>query len=429
MHTSDVATPGNSATERDRQAKLRAAAELMRGWVKTQRTSDNGSVAAVRERIAPTVAVSPPPVHVPRAPVAEPPPIAELPPVVVLSPAAETAIDTLPPVEPAAVREVRRRTGPLIPPELVTWIGRAAAAAAVAAVLVGVSWTARRSWPALKPTPNVGTAVLESDPPGATVLIDGESAGTTPLTKELPAGSHRVEFRRRNVTRLIPVEIVKGKTTSTKIEWNVRRVGRLTVQSTPEGAQILINGKAAGTAPATIEDLPVGTYTITLKAETGTTQRTVTIAEGATAELSESIFSGWLHVSSPIPLQITDGRRVIRLDDRNQALVQPGERKFRFENKAFGFVDTHVVDVKPGETTSVVITPPQSTITVTATYPSEVLVDGERAGDTPLENFPVDLGTRDITVSSLIGGVRRKTVTVTVDPVRMEVDFARQEQP
>ena len=50
--------------------------------------------------------------------------------------------------------------------------------------------------------------------------------------------------------------------------------------------------------------------------------------------------SGWLHVSSPIELEIVDGTDAVQLDDRSQALLPPGARDLRFVNRALGFAET-----------------------------------------------------------------------------------------
>jgi PEGA domain-containing protein len=65
-----------------------------------------------------------------------------------------------------------------------------------------------------------------------------------------------------------------------------------------------------------------------------------------------------------------------------------------------------------------------SALTVTATQPAEVFIDGERVGETPLTSRPINLGTRDVVVKSASGGERKFTITVTVDPVRIDVDFS-----
>jgi hypothetical protein len=80
--------------------------------------------------------------------------------------------------------------------------------------------------------------------------------------------------------------------------------------------------------------------------------------------------------------------------------------------------------VKPGEITPISIIPSMSALTVTATQPAEVFVDGERVGETPLTNRPVNVGTREVVVKSASGGERRFTKTVTVEPVRIDVDFS-----
>ena len=64
-------------------------------------------------------------------------------------------------------------------------------------------------------------------------------------------------------------------------------------------------------------------------------------------------------------------------------------------------------------------------LTVTSTMPATVLIDGARAGDTPLTDHPLALGTRDILVRSASGAERKDTKRVTVAPLLIEVDFSR----
>lgn len=46
----------------------------------------------------------------------------------------------------------------------------------------------------LQPLPRVGQIEVRSTPPGVAVRIDGEPAGQTPLSRELPAGEHTIEL-------------------------------------------------------------------------------------------------------------------------------------------------------------------------------------------------------------------------------------------
>jgi archaellum component FlaG (FlaF/FlaG flagellin family) len=216
-----------------------------------------------------------------------------------------------------------------------------------------------------------------------------------------------------------PAQATERKATARKA------TGGLSVNSTPTGAQVLVNGKARGVTPLTLADLPAGRYTIDLKSSAGTVQRTVTVAADKTAEVDEMIFSGWLAVYSPFDLVITDGARVLRLDDRNQIMLPPGRHELRLVNRTFGYEAVRQVELKPGELVTLSVTPPPSTMTVTATEAAEVWLDGARVGETPLNAVAVELGTHEIVVKRAAGGERRFTVAVTVTPLILNVDFSR----
>jgi hypothetical protein len=66
-----------------------------------------------------------------------------------------------------------------------------------------------------------------------------------------------------------------------------------------------------------------------------------------------------------------------------------------------------------------------STLTVTATEPAEVWLDGARIGDTPLDPRPVKLGTHEVVLKRAEGGERRVTITVTVNPFALHVDLSK----
>ena len=201
--------------------------------------------------------------------------------------------------------------------------------------------------------------------------------------------------------------------------------GGLHVTSTPSGAQVLVDGKARGATPLTLTDVIAGRHTVELKSDAGTVERTVSVAADKTAEITESIFSGWLAVYSPFDLVITEGGRPLRLDDRHQMLLAPGPHELRLANQALGYEAVRQVALKPGEMTSLSVTPPPSKMTVTATETAEVWLDGARVGDAPVYGWPVELGSHEIVVKRAVGGDRRFTVTMTVKPFTLNVDFSK----
>lgn len=302
---------------------------------------------------------------------------------------------------------------------------RGATAAAVIVVLGTAGWAAKSYWTNRAAAPKTGTARFESVPPGAAVFVDGKPVGNAPLAQELDPGTHTVEFRRRDETRKLTVDVTAGGSTLSRIDWSVKATGRLQVESDPPGAAVIIDGRNRGVTPLTLDDLTVGSHTVVLQGAKGSVRRSVTVTADGTAQLAEAIYSGWLHVSSPIDLQISTGGRGLRLDERNQALLPPGSHELRFENRAFGFTAVRQVVVEPGKTASVSIVPAPSPLTVNTTAPAEVFVDGEKVGDAPLANHPLRLGTHEVMVKAASGAERRFSVTATVAPVQLDVDFSQ----
>jgi hypothetical protein len=308
---------------------------------------------------------------------------------------------------------------------LVGWWKPLAVAAALLTVLTGVGWAARSYWLHRAIGLKTGTVVLESLPAGSDVSIDGVVVGKTPTSRELPPGRHMVEFRHRNAARTLSVDVTAGRSSLSRLDWNAKRTGRLQVQSYPPGANVNIDGRDRGVAPLTVDDLSAGAHVVVLKSDSGSVRRTVAITADQTAELSEGIYAGWLHVSSPIELAISEGGHGLQIDDRSQIMLTPGSHELRLENRGLGFQEVRRIDIKPGEVAAVSVVPDPSTLTVTATLPATVTIDGERVGDTPVTDHRVNLGTRDITVSAVSGAERRFTITVTTTPARLDVDFSR----
>jgi hypothetical protein len=202
-----------------------------------------------------------------------------------------------------------------------------------------------------------------------------------------------------------------------------RAAGSVRVTTTPAGARVTVDGKPHGVTPVTVGDLSPGNHEVALESSAGTVRRTVTIAANQTAQLEESIFSGWLAVYAPFEIVISDANRVLRPDERGQILLPPGLHDLRVSNRTLGYEATWNVEIKPGATTNLRVTPEPSKLTVTSPEPAEVWVDGTKVGDTPLNAAPVPLGTHDVLVKRAGGAERRYTITVGVKPFALNADF------
>jgi hypothetical protein len=343
-------------------ADLIAAARAAAAWAHARRSTWTNTPLALLD-MPPARRVPQPPDPIPSLPISAPPPPSVQP------VATQKAAPTGPSFATRAAEQVRD----LAPPVL-KWLPRVAAVAALSAGVVyggRYAWQAvddYRSRPAAKPTRPAATA------PG--------SAATSR-----------------------------------------RGTGALSVISTPSGAQVMVDGKPRGITPLTLSDLSVGKHTVELESDSGKVQRTITIAADKTTEMDESIFSGWLTVYSPFELTITEGGRALSLDDRHQLMLGPGKHQLRLINRALAFDEVREVELKSGEQATLSVTPAPSTMTVTANEPGEVFLDGVKVGETGLNGLPVALGSHEIVVKRAAVGERRFTVTVTVKPFVLHVDF------
>jgi len=295
---------------------------------------------------------------------------------------------------------------------------------ALLAIVVALVAAGRNYWPTVRTTLTTGVAVFESVPPGSSVLVDGQELGTTPLETRLSTGRHTVEFRDGDASRTVEIVVSRRVPLVETVDWAAAPTGILQVSSDPAGAQVLVDGEPRGTTPLTLDGLAVGRHDVALESPAGSVRRQITIAANETTRMDELIFSSWLTVYSPFEVEISEGNRVISLDERDQVMLPPGSHELRFQNRTLGYNEVRRVELEPARTTTVSLVPPQTTISITATEPADVWIDGQRVGSTPLSNASIPLGTREVVLRTASGDERRRFVTATVQPVQINVDFS-----
>ena len=144
-----------------------------------------------------------------------------------------------------------------------------------------------------------GSAQFETTPKSATVEIDGQPVGATPILARLPVGKHTYSLHLSNFAVVNgEVEIRSGVTE--KIEHSFEALpGQLLITDAPPGAHVFVNDKDYGEVGQAIE-LPPGTYAIEIRADGFESMRdAATIMPGVesrrSAPLSEKLglFSGF----------------------------------------------------------------------------------------------------------------------------------------
>ncbi|MBP5531970.1 MAG: PEGA domain-containing protein [Lentisphaeria bacterium] len=109
---------------------------------------------------------------------------------------------------------------------------------------------------------NTGTLLLESVPEGAKILIDGVEAGATPARVERAEGRYRIRFESPGcVPAECSVTLGRGKVETVRRQLAMKPA-RLTVESLPEGAEVLLDGEKRGITPCSIENLTAGRHLV-----------------------------------------------------------------------------------------------------------------------------------------------------------------------
>jgi PEGA domain len=216
----------------------------------------------------------------------------------------------------------------------------------------------------LAEAPVTGQLAVQSDPPGAKVLVDGTERGIAPLTiPDLTPGDHKVELQ-------------SGDGASAK--------HTVTVQ-------------AGGTASLVV---PIG----------GTT--------------TAGPVSGWVSVRAPFTMEIREGGRLLGTTDADRLMIAAGRHELDLLNDSLGYRATRAVVVAPGKVASIALDLPMGLINLNAAPWAEVWIDGRRVGETPIGNLSVSIGPHEIVFKHPQFGEKRQAVSVTVGaPVRLSVDM------
>jgi hypothetical protein len=150
---------------------------------------------------------------------------------------------------------------------------------------------------------------IESDPPGARILLDGAYQCDTPCELRVAAGAHEVSGAFAQGTpqrKRITAEF--GKPQSLHFAQKQRN-GRLTVRTVPEGAQVFLDGTPVGSSPIELE-APVGNHHVSVRASGFRPKNeTVEVLEGQGVEVAATLTP--LHGQRPEAADIQAPPRIL----------------------------------------------------------------------------------------------------------------------
>src|SRR5205085_8834503 len=195
--------------------------------------------------------------------------------------------------------------------------------------------------------------LVQSDPPGARVTVDGVEHGIAPISvADLSPGDHEVVLQAGG-------------------GGHVRQ--RVVIQA---------GGTSSVLAPVVAAQGPV---------------------------------SGWLAVKAPVAMEIREGGRLIGTTDSDRLMMSAGRHQVELVNDTLGYRATKVIQVPPGKVAPLAIELPQGTINLNASPWAEVWIDGRRVGETPIGNLAIAIGPHEILFRHPQFGERKQAVSVTMN--------------
>ena len=127
-----------------------------------------------------------------------------------------------------------------------------------------------------------GALLVRTTPAGAVLFLDGEKRGVTPITlPDIPVGGHALRFSSPGYQELTTQAVVTERTI-TEVSIPLTSVnGSLSINTTPPGAEIYIDGNRAGVSPVLLSDLVHGGHILEArKAGFNTTGQEVRVIGG-----------------------------------------------------------------------------------------------------------------------------------------------------
>jgi PEGA domain len=205
-------------------------------------------------------------------------------------------------------------------------------------------------------------------------------------------------------------------------------IGQIVIKTEPAGAQVLLDGKAAGESPVTLDTTP-GRHVLTFVSSSGSVKRTVKVVAGKSVSVEASIFSGWLSVLAPFVVDIAEDGQSLGTTEQGRLMLAPGSHHLVLTNQDLGYRVERDVTVTAAEVSSLRIEP-TGQANFNAIPWAEVWADGRKIGDTPIANHTLPLGTQEFLFRHPQFGERKVTATIRAgQPSAVVVDFTKPQQP
>ena len=138
---------------------------------------------------------------------------------------------------------------------------------------------------------NKASVTVTAETPGSRIYVDGALKGNAPWHGELMPGDYIVEARREGYrSREVTVTLTAASERNVAIPALEIITGELSIEYQPFGAQIALDGKAMGTTPTLLADIPAGSHTLAIShSGYDTATLSVTVSENGTTPVTGTL--------------------------------------------------------------------------------------------------------------------------------------------
>ena len=267
------------------------------------------------------------------------------------------------------------------------------------------------------PKIKTGWIVLESEPSGASVFINDEFVGNTPLSNYKQAyGTYQYRLESPNYHPATGTIELKTGRFEQKIALKPA-FGSISVKSNIAGAKIVLDGKQTGKqAPATLTEIPSGSHTVSLQMDKyAPRQLEVMVEDGQTANVSLTLDARYARIT----INSLDGAEIYS----NGKLLGKGHIS---EDMMEGYYDlearlnhhkpvTKQIQVVAGQSQEVTLNPiPKygSLDVISNPHGADITIDGKSYGKTPFTIEQLLEGEHQVFISKSHFAPETRTINV-----------------
>ncbi|MCZ2142518.1 MAG: PEGA domain-containing protein, partial [Ignavibacteriales bacterium] len=213
----------------------------------------------------------------------------------------------------------------------------------------------------LKNSTSIGTLFINSVPQTVKVYVDDKLIGYTGTNIRLNSGTYIVTVKAENYNDTSFSVVILPNQTSVISNINLSLIptlGLLNINSSPQGADVYINGSYTLSYTATSKYLDAGNYSVTLKKETyKDTTFNVTVVAGQTVERNITLVQNTINITS------TPAGATIFVNNINKGItpsvvgLPAGTSTFRLSLSGYWDSTFTVSDQQANQSISVILTP------------------------------------------------------------------------